>query len=152
MEQIVKRDGVYYYGETRCDDADHAYRLFRADYHRSVGKVSWLRLDRIGRRTERIHDQHAYFIPGAVEDKRFSGCAARPVPIRLLGIIGISYCYILGMRDYPMGLDEESVARWLDWAFTEQGQKFSLVGRKEKAGRTSKQAKKQKKKITNHQL
>ena len=36
MEKIVKRDGRFYYGRRLCDNADGAYALFRADYHKEL--------------------------------------------------------------------------------------------------------------------
>ena len=55
MEKIEKRDDVFYYGERRCVTADAAYRLFRDEYHKSLGKRVYKRLERYGARTERIH-------------------------------------------------------------------------------------------------
>ena len=83
MEKITRRQEGFYYGETKCSCADDAYRLFREDYHRSLGKNAYGRLNRLGAREERQHGYGFIFserkeCPISVVDK---------VPVYILGII-----------------------------------------------------------------
>ncbi|MBQ3950055.1 MAG: hypothetical protein II661_06230 [Bacteroidales bacterium] len=135
MEKIVKRDGRYYYGQRLCDNADGAYALFRADYHKELGKQVFKYLNRCGQRTERIHGCGFYREKGLLDTERFESLPR--VPSYILGIVCLSYCRIFGCWDYP-DLDDEQFDRWLDWALTRGSTAFYIVGRKQKTGRTSK--------------
>ena len=135
MEKIIRgKDGRIYYGKHLCADADDAYRLFRRDYHGSLGRVASYRLGRMGQREERIHG--------------FGFCFEHPVlyesgktNYRLLGLIGIHYWRIVGCWDWPE-LDDDSFERWFDAAFSEHSGMVRMVDTKTKTGRTSKRNKK----------
>ena len=132
MEQITKRDGVYYYGAVSCRDVNDAYRLFRRDYHESLGRNAWLRLDNI-RRTERIHGFGFVFSPE---------CAPQPMDCKrvqcwMLGLMGVSYCRMFGMWDIPVKTEEE-FDRWFDWALSKGSRAILTRELRSKRGRTSK--------------
>ena len=137
MEQITRRDGVFYYGDAACRDADDAYCRFRDDYHRAVGRKAFERLNRLGQRVERIHRKGLVF---SGEIKADHPLFPRRVAGRLLGLVGTSYCRIIGGWDVHCGTDEE-FDRWLDWALSEEHWAVRMVGKKDKAGRTSKRLK-----------
>ena len=111
MEQITRRDGQIFYGEKRCMDADDAYCRFRADYHASVGREAFLRLNRLGQRAERIH---GFGFDFARKPAIPAGISGRLV-VRDLGLVGISYCKMLGSRDIPCRTEDE-FERIFDWA------------------------------------
>ena len=137
MEQITRRDEVFYYGDTACRDADDAYRRFRNDYHKVVGRKAFERLNRLGQRTERIHERGFVF---SREIDAVHPSFPGSVVGRLLGLVGTSYCRIIGGWDVHCRTDEE-FDRWLDWALSEEHWAVRMVGKKDKAGRTSKRLK-----------
>lgn len=134
MEQIVKRDGKIYYGSVECLNADDAYRKFRDDYNVALGKRYYQRLGRLGARKERVHG-FGFVYDGEPD---LPGVTGGLVPTRLLGIAAGAYCRMLGSWDIPGGMDEDEFWLWFQWAFRKNGGAVRLVGRKDKAGRTSK--------------
>lgn len=139
MEQITRRERVWYYGSRRCDNIDEAYNRFRDDYNAATGRAASLRLDHIGQRVERIHE-FGYVRPWNDEVEKEKGFGDKKIRYRMLGLTGIHYCRILGLWDMPR-MDEERLERWLEWAFTKGNNILSLVGTNDKAGRTSKRLK-----------
>lgn len=137
MEQITRRDGVYFYGDRRCEGADDAYYRFRKDYNASVGRKAFYRLERIGQRTERIHGSGFSFSDYNRGDE-FRGYGK--VHYRMGGFIGISYSRMLGLYDYGH-IPDEQFEQWFDWAFSRGSGALRLVGKKQKTGRTSKRLK-----------
>ena len=133
MEQITRRDGVYYFGDRRCIDVEDAYRRFRDEYHESLGRAVYKRLDRIGQRKERIHGFGFDF------DCGYGNLSDRygRTRYRLLGLVDISYCRLVGMWDYP-ALSDNEFDGWLDWAFSRNSGGLTMVGRRQKVGRTGK--------------
>lgn len=122
---------MYYYGTVRCASADDAYLEFRAEYHSFIGRDSSRRLDRIGQRKERIHEF------GFCRDSAYGGEGfPAKVRYRILGLVGIHYCRVVGIWDIG-GLEEEAVEEWIERAFTRGSGMLRLVG-KDKSGRTSK--------------
>ena len=115
MEQIVRRDGRIYYGERPCRDAEEAYELFRNEYHASIGRQAFLRLNRLGQRKERIHGFGFDFAKpvGSGDEFRKYGT----IHYGLLGRIGISYSRIFGIQEYGR-VPEEEFDGWFDWAFS----------------------------------
>ena len=139
MEEITKRDGIFYYGERRCEGPDDAYHRFRNDYNASVGRAAFLRLDRLGQRTERIHGFGFHFAEGyRPEGGRYTGYGK--VRYRMGGIVCLSYARILGLEEYGHIPDEEFDG-WLEWAFTRGSGALKLVGREKGSGRKSKRLK-----------
>ena len=114
MEQIVRRDGQIFYGRIRCLDADDAYCRFRSDYHASIGRQAFLRLNRLGQRRERVHGFGFDFAKriGYNDFKRYG-----TVLYHLAGKMGISYLRVFGINDYVAVPDEE-FERWFDWALS----------------------------------
>ena len=97
MEQITKRDGIYYYGGRKCLGIGDAYTRFREDYHKGLGKRVHKRLDRLGWRTERVHGFGFVFADGR---PGVPAChTGTRIPYRILGLVGLSYCRILGQSD-----------------------------------------------------
>lgn len=136
MEQITKRDGDYYYGERRCDNADEAYGFLREDYHKSLGKQFYKRFDRVGQRKERIHSFGFFFD----EDSKPKVRIEHRVKYRMLGLVGIHYYRIVGVWDYKE-VSADGFDEWFDAAFSQGSGTLRLVGRKDKSGRTSKRLK-----------
>ena len=114
MEQIVRRDGQIYYGRIRCVDADEAYCRFRDDYHASIGRQAFLRLNRLGQRMERVHG-FGFDFTKRIDDSDF--CGNGTVFYKLAGKVGISYLRVFGIHDYKSVSDEE-FERWFDWALS----------------------------------
>lgn len=142
VEQISKREGVYYYGEQKCFGPDDAYRKFRDDYHAYLGKAVYRRLNRIGDRRERVHTDGIYFADrGYVEalEGRYGGYGK--VTARMMGLIGVAYCKMVGVWDMP-DIPEEEQDAWYDWLFCHGSGMLRTVGVKDKVGRTAKNAKK----------
>lgn len=137
MEQITKRDGYYYYGEHKCDDASEAYSLFREDYHKSIGRVASRKLDRTGQRKERVHGFGFCFDSDVLPPPGEFG----KVKCWFLGLVNLSYCRLTGIRDCP-DLPDEQFYEWLDWAFSRGSGAVRTVGLKQKTGRTSKRLRK----------
>ena len=133
MEKITRRQEGFYYGETKCSCADDAYMLFREDYHRSLGKNAYGRLNRLGAREERQHGYGFVFS----ERKECPISIADKVPVYILGIIAGGYCRVVGIDDLPQMTDEE-YEQWVDYAFSKDSGALRTVGLKYKAGRTSK--------------
>lgn len=132
MEQITKRDGRYYYGERLCDGVDGAYAIFRADYNESLGKNVYDRLGRLGGRKERIHGYGFVFS----EEVDF-GCVGMPttIPYRIIGLIGISYCRIIGLWDMQ-GMTDDNCEDYMDYILASGRGRLRLVGRKDGSTRS----------------
>ena len=133
MEQIVRRDGVLYYGKRRCNSASDAYRLFQEDHDRAVVRAAYNKLGRLGQRKERIHG-FGFVRPWDDEVPGEEFLSLGQVPYRIMGILGISYCRIVGIWDIPP-MSEEKFERWFEWAFTKDSGGLVLRGRKEGFGR-----------------
>lgn len=138
MEQITKVDGIYYYGKQACKDADAAYGRFRGEYHMGLGRQVFKRLDRLGQRQERVHGFGFVFEGGSDYPGDF-GSLGR-AEYRIIGLVGICYCRIIGIWDIPEGVGGR-IEEWLDWAFSRGSGALSLVDRKSRSGRTSKRLK-----------
>lgn len=142
MEQIVKQDGIYRYGDRRCVNVDEAYRLFRDDYHKSLGKAVYHRLDRFGQRKERVHGFgfiYPYFY--GIDGEGFEHL--HRVRCRLLGMAHISYVWIIGKWDMEQ-VDDDQYERWMDWALSGTHHRRALVMDNKaasKSGRTNKRLK-----------
>ena len=116
VKAIEKRDGIYFYGGERCESVDDAYMRFRSDYHESVGRKAFSRLDRLGQRKERVHGFGHHFQPGyAISLEREFGGIHEKTDCRLLGLVGVCYCWRINGSDMP-DLDEKRLGRWIDWA------------------------------------
>ena len=133
MEQITRRDGFYYYGDRRCRDVDEAYSRFRQEFHGNLGRQVVKRLDREGRRVERIHDFGFVFddvaLPGGLD-------RGGRVDYRILGIVVISYARMFGIHDYP-NVPDEGFEDWLDFALSKGSGVMRRVGTRQRTGRTS---------------
>lgn len=138
MEQITKIDEVYYYGAEPCTDIDDAYSRFRRDYHATLGRDVYGRLDKVGQRVERVHGFGFVFSDGKPDGREFEH--HKKITCRLLGFLGIANCRIIGIWDYG-DITEEQFERWFDWALSRGSGALRLVGRKSKSGRTSKRLK-----------
>lgn len=140
MEQIVRLNGTLYYGDRICRNADDAYRLYREDYHRRLGRRVFKRLN-YPDRLERVHGFHVYYTDDMRRrlESEFS-LVDVGIPCRILGISGISYCYAFSLQDCP-DYEEEKFYRWIDWALMNYGSVLKLVGRNTRSGRTSKRNK-----------
>lgn len=137
MEQIEKKDGVFYYGGRRCADADDAYNRFRNEHNRSVGREFYHRLDRLGQRTERVHGAGFQFVRPVLPPE---GCDGK-TRCRFLGLVHLSYCRLVGIWDYS-DIPDERFDEWFDWAFSRGSGALRTLGRNRKVGRTSKTLKK----------
>lgn len=142
MEQITKRENVFYYGDRLCGGADEAYREYRDDYHEALGKRVYRRLNRIGQREERIHGFGFVFDADTKRESVLPGVSGRVVPVRLLGLICGSYCWVLGAWDMPEFSEEKEFEDWFDCVFSSGSGCVRKLGRKDKAGRTGKMLKK----------
>lgn len=132
MEQITRKGGIVYYGDRQCSTVNEAYSRFRYDYHESLGRVAYRRLNRLGTRKERVHGYGFVF----KDTPDFRDIRRTKIPVYLLGIVSGSYCRILSGEYIPEGTEEE-VEHWIDWAFCESSKALRLVGLKYKMGRTS---------------
>lgn len=135
MEQITRKDHTLYYGNYKCESAEEAYERFRTDYNKECGKGTFSRLEKIGKRTERVHGfgfyrSPDYRFPIDFSDQRRTDC-------RLLGIAHTSYCRIVMFDDIPPK-GQDNFWEWFEWAFSRGTNALRLVGRKDKSGRTSK--------------
>jgi len=137
MEQITKVDGRLYYGQQRCYDANDAYCRFRDDYHASLGKAVYRRLN-MPERAERIHGFNVYFSEDIQHslDAEFGNPEGK-IPFRLLGMAGISYCRSIDGSSFP-DYDDDRFERWFDWFLSHAHEMMRRVGTKDKAGRTNK--------------
>lgn len=133
MEQIERINGILFYGKDQCKDVEELYRRFREDYHRSIGRAAYKRLNRIGSRHERVHESGLIF-----SERRHNpiGVSERMVPVRFLGLISGAYCKVLCGWDLPEGTEEE-LEQWIDWAFSKGSGALRIVGKNLKTGRTS---------------
>lgn len=134
MEKIARRNGVLYYGDKICSSVEEAYSRFREDYHKSIGKATYQRLDRLGQRIERLHGY------GFVFDTEPEEFPCKKTDCRIMGLLGISYVRMIGIWDYP-DVSEEDFDKWFDYAFSRKGKALKTVGRKLKTGRTSRRLK-----------
>ena len=138
MEQITKKNGEYYYGSEKCLSADNAYNRFRDDYHRGIGREFYHRLNQYGRRVERIHGRGFVFSdPSYLERLADKFRHTGRVRTRLLGLVGIHYCWMIGDWDLPE-IEEEDSDEYFDWLLGKGTGALYKVGIKQKAGRTSK--------------
>ena len=124
---------------TWFNETTKAYGLFREDYHASIGRKAFLRLNRLGQREERIHG-YGFTLSYPVSFGRDDGGTRGKTRVRILGLVGISYCRGLGCWDWPGNLSEDEFERWLDWALSRGSGALRTVG-KDKSGRTNKRLK-----------
>lgn len=134
MEQITRHEEDIYYGGQKCTGAEEAYERFRNEYHKSIGREFYHRLDRNPWRGERVHGFGFDF----TRRPEFDSSSIGKVDYRILGILCGAYCRMLGIWDLPEGMDDEQFWRWFDAAFSRNSGMLRLVGRKQKTGRTSK--------------
>lgn len=132
MEEITRRSGIFYYGEKRCSCSDEAYRFFREDYNKGLGKNPYRRLNRLGSRTEREHGYGFVFS----QEKECPIQMTDKIPVYILGIIAGGYCRAIGIDDVPAMTDEQ-YEQWIDYVFSKGSNALRTVGLKYKAGRTS---------------
>ena len=97
-------------------DADEAYCRFRSDYHASIGRQAFLRLNRLGQREERIHG-FGFDFTRRIGNQKDEFRRYGTVLYRMAGRIGISYLRVFGLFDYESVPDEE-FERWFDWALS----------------------------------
>ena len=114
MVQITRDDaGIYHYGDIRYVVADDVYRRWRDDYHASIGRVAFLRLNRLGQRRERVHGR------GFVHTGGYKpGVHGAAVPVRLLGIVNGSYWWLLSGRDIRWDMGDDGWGEWIEAAFS----------------------------------
>lgn len=140
----------YLYDNWFCTNSDAAYEYFRKDYHKSLGKVATLRLDHIGNRKERIHSYGFVFSDSYLQsiNATIPQIPAKRVKCYFMGLVGISYCRMIGIHDvlrsFPSAstLSDEDYRRIIDRIFSSESRLLFQVGKKEKVGRTSKSLKK----------
>lgn len=133
MEQITKEGGVFRYGDRECSSADEAYRLFRSDYHKSLGNNAYGRLNRLGTRKERVHEYGFVF----KEKKESPVPMDGKVPVYIMGLIAGVYVRMMSLEDIPE-MTEEQLWDWIDYAFGKETWSCRTVGVRYKTGRTSK--------------
>ena len=134
MEKITRREDGLYYGERRCASADEAYQLYREDYHSSLGKRVYRRLNRLGSRKERIHGFGIDFIQEYSDElaNRFERYGR--AKCRIMGIVGISYCRMVGIWDLP-NVNDDDFPAYLDWLLDRRSNALYVVGRRSGSGR-----------------
>lgn len=137
MEKIIRSGGVLYYGELPCRNPAEAYKRFRDDYNTSLGNNVKSRLNRVGDRRER---QHGF---GFVLEEDYSNELKRrftdydAVDIRLLGLVGLSYCWRISGAAFEH-IDESEFDVWLDWVLDHSNRRARRFrGRRDHSGRTS---------------
>ena len=140
MEKIDKRDGCFYYGDECCKSADAAYRRFKDDYHRDLGKQVYRRLERLGARTERIHGFGIDFTKEYSDELAAKYAEYGRVRCRIMGIVGISYCRMVGIWDLP-DVPDDQFASYLDWLLDRRSHALYVVGRRAGSGRMDKRKK-----------
>ena len=138
MEAIQYTDGNYYYGIRRCIDVDEAYSLFRRDYHESLGAAVHNRLDRLGRRRERVHGYGFVFTGDLPYHFSYDG---KRVPCYIMGIVGLSYCRMVDMGYSPEGLDEDDMYRWIDFIYRRGCGILKMLNPRKRAVRRKRRAK-----------
>lgn len=142
MEEITRRSDVLYYGKEPCQDIDDAYRKFREDYNRAAGRQSFLRIDKVGQRVERGHGFGFNFSTKMQAPERLAYGDGR-LPIRLLGILCTSYCWITGCW-YYQEISDENFEFWFDGVFAKENLASTIkrCGLNQKTGRTAKRFRK----------
>lgn len=133
MEKIVRRDGVLYYGEQRCESVDEVYACFRKDYHRSLGRDASRYLNRLGSRKDRIHG-FGFVFSDADALRQFN--TGRRLDCYFMGLVGISYVRSIGRWNYDH-IPDSDFDDYLDWVFSKGSGALRTLGLKEKTGRTS---------------
>lgn len=141
MEQITRKDGEIYYGNTKCvglygTAADDAYRMFRDDYNEAQGRKAFSRLNRLGQRTERVRGHKSYCSDEIREGWRSNPFPDKRVRCHLMGIVSTGYCWSIGLWDMP-DIDDDRFSEYLLWLFSEGGGTLTFAGRRSKSGRTS---------------
>lgn len=130
MEKIIKRDGIYYYGERRCSGADDVYRHFRDGYHASLGRAAYRRLGRLGSRTERVHE-FGFVLDGPSSAVDTDGYGK--LRLTLLGLVCGSYCWIAS--EIPQEMTEAEQMSWIEWALTKGSGGVWKTGKAKGSGR-----------------
>lgn len=137
MDKIyLKEGGLYVCGE-RCDSADEAYQLYRKICYKELGGNYNRRFNYDGKRVERIHGWGFDFADSSyVESLKKEFADYDKQTGYLLGIIGISYSYIIHIVN---GVDDGSPEydRWLDWLLCRETGAVVIRGRKNGMGRTN---------------
>ena len=137
VRKITRDNGRYLYGTQLCIDANDAYCRFRDDYHASLGKAVYRRLN-MPERKERVHGFKVYYKDNVQQmlDSEF-GNPEKKIEYRIMGLVGVSYCRGVAGADIP-DYDEERYYRWFDWVLLHADKLMRRIGTRDKAGRTSK--------------
>lgn len=140
MEQIARHNGIIYYGSVPCRTVDEAYRMFRNDYHKELGRQMCYRLNSRARK-ERVHGYKSYYTSGRSRDlnEKFSGY--QRVKCWQMGLVGLSYCHAIGCWYMPEFDSEDDLDDFIDWLLDANSNALQVIGRKNKTGRTGKQRK-----------
>ena len=100
-----------------CIDADDAYSRFKEEYHKSLGKRNFRRLD-AKPRTTRITEVGVRFPEWYAKELSEEFGNLPRVPYVIEGLIGTSYCRMFGSDWFPeevAGFDDEKYERFIDW-------------------------------------
>lgn len=110
-------DGTIWYGTVRCQSADEAYVRFRSEYHDSLGRRYYRRLN-VRQRVTRVTAVGINFPEWYREMLREEFGHLGRVRYVMLGLVGMSYYRMFGCRWLPEeveGYDEGKYGRFLDW-------------------------------------
>ena len=127
---IVKVGDGYLYDGEHLKTADDAYRKFRAEYNKSLGRVSYGMLGKREHRKERVHGSDLVFSEG----HEFAEYPDIRIKAYFLGLAYECYCKTVGRWDIPYEIDD--MQSWYDWAFRKGGDVLKVKMTRNKTGRT----------------
>ena len=127
---IVRNGDGYLYDGESVRTADEVYRKFRAEYNKSLGRVSYGMLGKREHRKERVHGSDLIFS----EKHKFIEYPDIKITAYFLGLAYECYCKTVGMWDIPYEIDDTQ--SWVDWVFRKGGNTLKVKGSRNKMGRT----------------
>ena len=134
----IRRDGdIIRVDDASFSTADDAYKLFRNLYNKALGKANYSKLGHSGVRTSRITATGIVFTPEYLSILRRRYIGVPRVRCYLMGLIGSSYCKIVGCYDLKEFSTEEETERYLDWVFSKDSGLLRQYDRRNHLGRTN---------------
>lgn len=136
----MRNDGLLYYGNTVCQSPDEAYKLFREDYHKSIGRDANRKLNREGQRTDVLHWKGFTLSKPYFEYLKSKWEGFQTVRSSVIGILQTSYCRTVACEGLEK-VDDSSIDECLDWVLSDCSNVLVLVNRKNGLGRTNRKNK-----------
>lgn len=136
MSELMYMDGdVFVIDGERYSSVNGAYEAFRRLYNKSLGKASKRRIGNVTTRKYLISHRGMDFAEEYRDSLNEEFADSSRVKCRILGILGISYCYLFGEQDFDASFrewDDDKRERYIDWLMCAGTSAVRMFGRMDK--------------------